>query len=67
MWNPSNCDCECNEACKIYEYLDNNSCCCEKRLILKLVLECEDETLRATETLLNGKKVTCAKCHCFIK
>ena len=22
MWNPSVCDCECNNACKIDEYLD---------------------------------------------
>ena len=40
-WNLSTCDCECNKACKIDEYLDNKNCLCEKRLIGKLVLECE--------------------------
>ena len=37
MWNPSTCDCECNKACKIYEYLDIKNCSCKKCLIGKLV------------------------------
>ena len=37
-----------------------------KRLIDKLVLECEDETLNTTETLLNDTKVACAKSNCLI-
>ena len=39
MCNPSTCDCECNEAYKIDEYLDIKNCSCEKRLIGKLVLQ----------------------------
>ena len=50
MWNLSTCDCECNKAWKINEYLDIRSCFCEKRLIGKLVLECEDKTLNTTQT-----------------
>ena len=56
MWNPSTCDCECNEACKIAMYLDIKNCSCKKRLIGKLLLECEDEILNTTENLLNDKK-----------
>ena len=56
MWNPSACDWECNKACKIDEYLDVKNCSCEKRLIGKFVLECEDEILNTTKTLLNDKK-----------
>ena len=26
MWNPSTCDCECNKACKIEEYLNIKNC-----------------------------------------
>ena len=37
MWNYSMCDCECNKACKIDEYLDIKNCSSEKRLIGKLV------------------------------
>ena len=43
IWNPNTCDCECNKECKTDEYLDIKKCSCEKRLIVKLVLECEDE------------------------
>ena len=55
MWNPSTCDCECNKACKIDEYLDIKNCSCEKNLIGKLLLECEEEILNSTRTLRNDK------------
>ena len=56
MWNPSTCCCECNKACKIDKYLDTKNCLCEKSLIGKLLLKCEDEVLNTTETLLDDKK-----------
>ena len=66
IWNPSKCDCECNKACKIDEYLNIKNFSCKKRLIGKLVLEYEDEILDTTKTLLNDKKVACAKINCLI-
>ena len=36
MCNPSTCDCECNKACKIDEFLYIKECSCEKRLFGKL-------------------------------
>ena len=39
---------------------------CEKRPIGKLVLECQDEILNTTETILNGKRVACSKSNCLI-
>ena len=54
MRNRSTGDCECNKACKIDEYLDIKNCSCERRLISKLVLQCEDEILNTT--LLNDNK-----------
>ena len=66
MWKFSTCDCECNKACRIDEYLDIKNYFCEKRLIGKLVSECEDEILNTTETLLNDKKAACAKANCLI-
>ena len=59
MQNPSTCDCECDKACKIDEYLDIKNCSCEKQLVSKLVLECEDEILNTTEAFDN--KVTSEK------
>ena len=44
-----------------YEHLDVKNCFYEKRLIGKLVLECENKILNTTETLLNDKKVAFAK------
>ena len=46
MWNSSTCDCGCNKACKIVEYLDIKNCSSKKGLFGKLVLECEDEILQ---------------------
>ena len=44
MWNPSTCDCYCNTAGKIAEYLDIKSCSCKNCLFGKLILVCEDES-----------------------
>ena len=55
MLNPSTCDCECNKACQIDEYLDIKKCLCKKCLFDKLVLTCEDEILDITETVLEDK------------
>ena len=67
MLNPSRWDCECNKACKINEDLDTKNCSCEKYLVSKLALECKDEILNRTETLLNDKKLTYAKSSCLIR
>ena len=42
IWNPSNCECECYMLCGIGEYLDYKNCKCRKRLIGKLVDECNE-------------------------
>ena len=47
IWNPSTCECECDKSCDVGEYLDYVNCKCRKRLIDKLVLECEDEIFNA--------------------
>ena len=46
--------------------VDIKNCSWEKRLIGKLVLECEDEVLNTTETLLNDKNVAYAKSNSII-
>ena len=42
IWNPSNCQCECDESCDNGEYLDYESCECRKKLVDKLVEECTE-------------------------
>ena len=66
MWNPSTCDFKCNKASIIDVFLDIQSCSCEKCLIDKLVLACEDEILNTTETSLSDKKLLCGKNNCLI-
>ena len=41
-WNPSNCKCECDKSCDVCEYLDYVNCKCKKRLVDKLVEECNE-------------------------
>ena len=40
MWNPRNCECECDKSCDVGEYLDYKNCKCRKKLIDNLVEEC---------------------------
>ena len=55
-----------NKGYKIDEYLDIKIYLCEKHLLSKLVLACEDEIVSTTETSLVDKKVTCEKKNCPI-
>ena len=42
IWNPSNCECECDKSCDVGEYLDYENCKCRKKLVDKLVEECTE-------------------------
>ena len=42
IWNPSNCECECNKCCSIGEYLDYKNCKCRKKLANQLIDECTE-------------------------
>ena len=42
IWNPSNCECECEKTCDIGEYLDYENCKCRKKLADKLIDECTE-------------------------
>ena len=41
-WNPSNCECECDKSCNTSEYLDYKNGKCKKKLVDKLVEECNE-------------------------
>ena len=43
IWNPINCECECNKSCNVGEYLDYENCKCRKKLVNKLVEECTEK------------------------
>ena len=42
IWNPSNCESECDKSCGFGEYLDYENCKCKKRLVDKIVDECTE-------------------------
>ena len=59
IWNPSNC--ECDKSCDVRQYLDYENCKCRKRLVDKLVEECNeniDET-KLTEIALFEHRNEC--------
>ena len=58
MWNPCICDRNCDEACRIGEYLDIKNCLCKKRLFDKLIQACEDQIWNTSKPSVVDKKVT---------
>ena len=52
IWNPSNCECECDKSCDIGEYLDYKNCRCRKKIIDKLLEECS-ENIDGNDMLYN--------------
>ena len=42
IWNPSNCECECDKPYDIREYLDYENSKCKNKLVDKLVAECTE-------------------------
>ena len=52
IWNPSNCECECDKSCDVGEYLDYKNCKCRKKIIDKLVEEC-NQNIDGIEMLYN--------------
>ena len=62
IWNPSNCECECDKSCSIGEYLDFSNCKCTKKLVDPLVEECTEnieETKLVNITVENENNGRC--------
>ena len=69
IWNPSNCECECDKSSDIGEYLDYENCKCRKKLIDKLVEECSED-IDGNEMIynatLNYYEKVCNSCTIYI-
>ena len=52
VWNPSNCNCECDKSCDIGEYLDFKNCKCRRKIVCGLVEECS-ENIDENEMIYN--------------
>ena len=70
IWNPSNCECECNKSCDFSEYLDYENCKCRKRLVNKLVEECNEtiDEVKLTKITLaeDENSYKCNSCTVYI-
>ena len=64
-WNPSNCECECNKSCDVGKYLDYENCKFRKRLVDKLVDEC-DENINEETSLVKIYSTKCKHNSCIL-
>ena len=65
IWNPSNGECECDKSCDVGECLDYENCKCRKRLVDKLVDEC-NETVDEEVKILDNNENKCNSCILYI-
>ena len=54
VWNPSNCECECDKSCEFGEYLDYRNCKCKNKLADKLIEDCT-ERIKEIKTVCQNK------------
>ena len=64
IWNPSNCECECDKACDVGEYLDYENCKCRKKLVDKLADECT-ETVEEVKLAKKENSYKCSSCTVY--
>ena len=64
-WNPSNCECECTKPCEFSEYLDYKNCKCKKRLVNKLIDEC-NENIEETNLVNKFNSIKCKYNSCIL-
>ena len=66
IWNPSNCECECDKSCDTGECLDYKNCKCRKKLVDKLIEGCtenvEEVKLAKISSTKNKNKHKCSSC-----
>ena len=65
IWNPSNYECECDKSCDIGEYLYYQNCKYRKRLVDKLVHEC-DENIDEETSLVEINSTKCKDNSCIL-
>ena len=66
IWNPSNCKCECDKSCDFGEYLDYENCKCRKRLVDKLIEECNENIEETSLVKINSTKCKSNSCILYI-
>ena len=64
--NPRNCKCECDKSCHFGEYLDYENCKCRKRLVDKLIEECNKNIEETSLIKINSTKCKHNSCILYI-
>ena len=59
-------ECECDKACDVGEYLDYENCRCRKRLVDKLVEECNEIVEETSLVKINSAKCKYNSCILYI-
>ena len=67
IWNPSNCKCECDKSCYFGEYLDYENCKCRKRLVDKLIEECNENIEETSLVKIDSAKFKRNSCILYIE
>ena len=65
IWNPSNCECECDKSCDFSEYLDYENCKCGKKSVDELVERSSTDCSSAEECTENADEVKIAETALF--
>ena len=67
IWNPSNCECECDKTCDVGEYLDYENCKCRKKLVAILIQECTVEEVKLAKITHaeNENSYKCSSCTVY--
>ena len=70
IWNPNNCQCDCDTACGVGEYLDYENCKCRKKLVAPLIEECAEtvKEVKLAKIILpeNENSCKCNPCTVYI-
>ena len=66
IWNPSNCEGECDKSCDVGEYLDYKNCKCRKRQVDKLVEKCNEIVEETSLVKINSTKCKHNSCILYI-
>ena len=67
IWNPSNCKCECDKSCYFGEYLDYENSKCRKRLVDKLIEECNENIEETSLVKIDSAKFKRNSCILYIE
>ena len=65
IWNPSNCECECDKSSDVREYLNHENCTYRKKLVDRLIEECS-KNIDGNKMIYKDFANVCNSCTVYI-